>query len=259
MVDFSSLGSSDSILSTIIFLIFMIIVFIIFIRISTAFLSYLFSTNGHVKLISGIYTGDVKLSIPQDPSVEGAITVQRSDDKKGGIEFTWSVWLFIEKIDTRMYQNVFVKGTTDVTNGSLASVNCPGVYVTDTGDLCIAINTYTVVNELIYISDIPLGNWVQLVITCEDKTLNIYINGVLMQSKMLIGTIKQNYGDVNVALGGGFNGVLSDLWYWNKTLSILEIQRAFARGPNTYSANNNANNYKNKPKSNYLSLDYYIQ
>uniref|UniRef100_A0A6C0HRP0 LamG-like jellyroll fold domain-containing protein n=1 Tax=viral metagenome TaxID=1070528 RepID=A0A6C0HRP0_9ZZZZ len=255
-MDFSSLSSSDNILSIVIFLIFMIIVFIIFVRISTALLSYIFSLNGHVKLISGVYSGDKQLIIAQDPSIDGAITVQRSDDKKGGIEFTWSVWLFIDKIESKIYQNVFVKGTNDAANG-LSSVNCPGLYITDTGDLCLVINTYTVVNELIYIPDIPLGNWVQVVITCEDKTINVYINGVLLKSKLLIGTIKQNYGNVNVALNGGFSGVLSDLFYWNKTLSVLEIQNLFASGPNTRSSNN-VTDYKNKPKSNYLSLDYYI-
>ena len=257
-MDYSSLSSSDNVLSVAIFLIFMIIVFIIFIRISTAVLSYIFSLNGHVKLISGVCAGDVKLTIPQDPSIDGAITVQRSDDKSGGIEFTWSVWLFINKIEPdKIYQNVFVKGTADAANG-ITSVNCPGLYITDTGDLCLVLNTFTTINDIIYIPDIPLGNWVQVVFTCEDKTINVYINGVLLKSKLLMGTVNQNYGDVNIALNGGFNGVLSDLWYWNKTLSIFEIQNLFARGPNTYSSNSTANSYKNKPKSNYLSLDYYI-
>ena len=50
--------------------------------------------------------------IPQNPNVDGAKPVLRSNNQRGGLEFTWSVWLYI---DDMVYKNgqrkhIFHKG-----------------------------------------------------------------------------------------------------------------------------------------------------
>jgi hypothetical protein len=76
---------------------------------------------------------------------------------------------------------------------------------------------------------------------------------------MLLGVVNQNYGDVYVGSNNGFSGYISNLWYWNKSLSALEIQQLYSAGPNTRSADASMNDFKNIPKSNYLALSYYMQ
>lgn len=259
-LDFSSLASSNNIIAIIIFLIFMIILFIIFLRITTAILSYLFSLNGHVKLINGMISATSELVIQQDPSLPGSILVNRSTNKDG-IEFTWSVWCFIEKISPNaMYQNIFLKGTNVFdANTGFSSVNCPGLYISKSGELCVVINTFTEINKQITVPNIPISNWVQVIITCENNTINIYINGILIKSVILTGVVNQNYGDVTIGSNNGFSGFISNLWYWNKTLTVSEIQNLYARGPNTRSADSSMNDFKNLPRSNYLALSYYMQ
>ena len=259
-LDFSSLASSNNIISIIIFLIFMVVLFIVFLRISTAILSYLFSLNGHVKLLNGMVSSSSQLVIPQDPSVSNSILVNRSINKNGGIEFTWSLWCFIEQLSfTTLYKNIFVKGTNVFdTNTGLSNVNCPGVYISKTGELYIVVNTFAEIMKTITVPNIPLSNWVQIVITCENNTINIYINGILIKSIILMSVINQNYGDVIIGSNGGYDGLISNLWYWNRTLSVLEIQNLFTMGPNTRTVDN-MNDYKNKPGSNYLALSYYMQ
>ena len=198
----------------------MVVLFIVFLRISTAILSYLFSLNGHVKLLNGMVSSSSQLVIPQDPSVSNSILVNRSINKNGGIEFTWSLWCFIE--------------------------------------LYIVVNTFAEIMKTITVPNIPLSNWVQIVITCENNTINIYINGILIKSIILMSVINQNYGDVIIGSNGGYDGLISNLWYWNRTLSVLEIQNLFTMGPNTRTVDN-MNDYKNKPGSNYLALSYYMQ
>jgi len=259
-IDFSSLASSDNVISIIIFLIFMIVLFIVFLRVGTAFLSYLFSLNGHVKLINGLVTSNRQTVISQDPSMSGSVLVERSSNQKGGIEFTWSVWCFFDTVTTsQLYNNIFTKGTNDFDESGLARVNCPGLYITNRGEICVVINTFTEINKMITIPNIPLSNWVQIVITCQDKTFNIYLNGILIKSVLLLGVVNQNYGDVYIGSNNGFTGYISNLWYWNKTLSALEIQKLYSSGPITRSTDANMNDYKNIPKSNYLALSYYMQ
>jgi hypothetical protein len=55
------------------------------------------------------------------------------------------------------------------------------------------MNTFSVINEQIVIPDLPLNKWVNVIIRCENTTLDVYINGTITRSHMLHGVPKQNY------------------------------------------------------------------
>ena len=117
------------------------------------------------------------------------------------------------------------------------------------------MNTYNAINEEITIPDIPLNKWVNVIIRCKNTTLDVYVNGTIARSINLIGVPKQNYGDVYVAMNGGFNGYISDLWYFNYSLGTSAIQNILTKGPNTKMINDNgmtSNVY------NYLSLRWFF-
>jgi hypothetical protein len=90
---------------------------------------------------------------------------------------------------------------------------------------------------------------------CQNKTLDVYINGTIVRSVQLAGVPKQNYGDVFVAMNGGFSGYVSNLWYYNYGLGTAAIQNIVQNGPNTKMVGSNAMNMKNP---NYLSLRWYF-
>ena len=257
-----SILSSTNVLAVIAFFILVVVAFTIVLRLGVAFISYLFSTRNHAKLITGIVDGNVSRVFPQDPSLENSVTIERSNNAKGGIEFTWSVWLNIASVSKNgMYQNIFFKGNNNIdSNGGINTPNnAPGLYLAPgTNSLLFIMNTFEVINEEIIIPDIPMNKWINVVMTCQNKTINIYVNGVVSRSQTLIGVPKQNYGDVYVALGGGFDGYLSNLWYWSKSLSITDIQNLYTRGPNTKSFSTDLSSYKRKSSANYLSLQWYL-
>jgi Na+/proline symporter len=87
--------------------------------------------------------------------------------------------------------------------------------------------------------------------------LDVYINGVITKSTELIGVPKQNYGDVYVAMNGGFSGYISNLWYYNYALGTTAIQNIVQRGPNTKMADASATALAKKD-TNYLSLRWYF-
>jgi hypothetical protein len=121
------------------------------------------------------------------------------------------------------------------------------------------MNTNDVINEEIRIPDIPLNKWVNVIIKCVNTTLDVYINGVITKSTNLSGVPKQNYGNVYVAMNGGFNGYISNLWYFSKALNSVDIQRIAFRGPNTRANNSNTNFSGLKLRyPNYLSLRWYF-
>ena len=250
---------SDSLIAKFIFLILVVIVFVLFLRIGLFMLSWLVGPSGSPHLIDGMVDAKQQLVFPQDPEYNDAITIQRSVDERRGIEFTWSVWLYINDLQYNrgQYKHVFHKG-----NGSLESTglnfpnNAPGLYIApDTNSLVIMMNTFKVINEEIVVPNIPLNKWVNVIIRCQNTTLDVYINGTIVRSVQLTGVPKQNYGEVFVAQNGGFDGNISNLWYYNYALGTAEILGIANGGPNTKLINGSA--MITKP-SDYLSLRWYF-
>jgi hypothetical protein len=54
------------------------------------------------------------------------------------------------------------------------------------------MNTFNVINEEITIPDVPLNKWVNVIIRCQNTTLDVYINGTITRSVELTGVPKQN-------------------------------------------------------------------
>ena len=117
------------------------------------------------------------------------------------------------------------------------------------------MNTYNDINEEILIPDIPLNKWFNVIIRCQNTTLDIYVNGTIVRSLELSGVPKQNYGDVYVAMNGGFNGYISNLWYYNYALGTAAIQNLVHKGPNTKMVGTNGMNVKD---TSYLSLRWFL-
>jgi hypothetical protein len=259
--------NSNSLVAKVAFLFLVLFLFILFLRLGISILGYFLSPSSSPKLINGMVDAKQLIVIPQDPVAEGSITIERSVNKSNGIEFTWSVWIFIDDLtyNSGRYKCVFYKGNDYAKNdkqdeqeaqGLNFPNNAPGLYIApNTNDLIIMMNTFNVINEEIIINDIPLNKWVNVIIRCQNNTLDVYINGTIVKSHNLHGVPKQNYGDVYVAPNGGFSGYISNLWYYNYALSSGHITNLSKNGPNTSMKGSNGLSYK---KADYLSLRWFF-
>jgi hypothetical protein len=117
------------------------------------------------------------------------------------------------------------------------------------------MNTFDVVKEEVTIPNIPLNKWINVIIKCKNTMLDVYINGTVTKSLKLAGVPKQNYGNVYIAMNGGFSGYISNLYYFDYALGIGEIRGIIKAGPNTKMNGNSAMNMKNPD---YLSLKWYF-
>lgn len=259
--------NSNSIVAQIAFLLLVLFVFVLLLRIGISLLGYFLSSTSSPKLINGMVDAKQLLVIPQDPSAEGSITIDRSVNANEGIEFTWSVWIFIDDLtyNSGRYRCVFYKGNDFAKNpengdketqGLNFPNNAPGLYISpNTNSLVVLMNTFNVINEEIRINDIPLNKWVNVILRCQNNTLDVYINGTIVKSHHLHGVPKQNYGDVYVAPNGGFSGYISNLWYYNYALGTSEIASIANKGANTYMRGSNSLNIR---RPNYLSLRWFF-
>ena len=257
--DLMTFLDSNSLVAKFAFLLLVIFVFIILLQVTLIFMGWLLSPSYSPRLINGMVPANQMMIIPQDPSTNGSKTIYRSVNAPDGLEFTWSIWLFINDLgnDNPRYKHIFHRGNDEIAqNGLNFPNNSPGLYLSpNTNELTLIMNTFNVINEEVIIDDIPINKWVNVIIRCSNVDLDVYINGTITKSVKLTGVPKQNYGDVFVGMNGGFNGYISNLWYYNYALGTAEIQRLVRSGPNTNMVGSSSMNMKNPD---YLSLRWYF-
>jgi hypothetical protein len=250
---------SNSLVAKFAFLILVIFAFVILLRVGISAISYFLTPTSSPHLIDGMVDAKQLIVFPQDPSNNGAVTIYRSVNSSGGIEFTWSTWIFINNMQylEGQYRHIFSKGNSNLeTNGLVFPNNAPGLYLTPyKNNLVVMMNTYNVINEEVIVPDVPLNKWFNIIIRCKNTTLDIYANGTIVRSITLMGVPKQNYGDVFVGLNGGFDGNVSNLWYYDYALGTAEIQRIINGGPNTTMIGSSGMSDK---LTNYLSLRWFF-
>lgn len=252
---------SNSLIAKIAFLLLIIFLFVIFLNLGISLISWFYSSVNSPHLINGAVSAKQLLVFPQDPSsnTNNSKLIIRSDNENDGIEFTWSVWIFIDDLQylQGQYKHIFSKGNSNInSNGLVFPNNSPGLYIApNTNSLFVVLNTFNVINEQIEIPDIPLNKWVNIILRCKNTDLDIFINGNITRSVKLPGIPKQNYGDVFQGLNGGFSGFVSDLWYYDYALRTTEIQKLIIKGPNKKLTGTNGMNNTN---NDYLSLRWYF-
>ena len=241
-----------------------LIVFTICMMIGVNLLGYILSPSSNPYLVSGLVPGNIPLIIQQDPSIKGSIPIERANNETYGLEFSWSVWLNITDLGkTGEYQHIFHKGDNHIqTEGDNIGMNfpnnAPGLYLSPTtNELIVVMNTFTTINEEIKIPNIPMNKWMHLVIRIENNNVDTYVNGTLAKRHVLASVPKQNYGNVNVGLNGGFQGYLSDLRYFSHALQPGEIVSIVDSGPNLKVNKQTTSGLLSNPP--YLSLQWYTQ
>jgi hypothetical protein len=260
---------SNSLVAKVAFLLLVLFGFIILLRVGIAILGYFYGPTGSPKLINGLVDAKQLMVIPQDPNSSGAKTITRSENASDGIEFTWSTWIYIDDLtyNSGKYKCVFYKGNDfasekDGPVGLNFPNNAPGLYIApNTNALVIFMNTYNVINEEITIPNIPLNKWINVIIRCQNTTMDVYVNGTITKSHQLHGVPKQNYGNVYVAMNGGFSGYISNLWYYNYALGSNEITKLVTAGPSTKMISSGVGSATDSISAltpNYLSLRWFF-
>jgi hypothetical protein len=116
-----------------------------------------------------------------------------------------------------------------------------------------SVNENTPSTEIIDVPNIPLKKWFHLAIRCQNKYIDVYINGLVVKRTNLVNVPLQNYDNIQVCGNGGYNGKLSNLIYHSRALNIVDINGTVSSGPNTKNADPGLGQYG----TNYLSTLWY--
>lgn len=135
---------SNGMIAKFVFLIMVLLAFLAFLYLGIQLIAYFTQPSGSPYLVYGLLPGTTGVTITQDPNKTGSVTLLRSNNAATGIEFSWSVWLFIDalKADNAMgtggnlgtlHHTIFVKGEGKPSKSYPVGIyqpnNGPGVYV----------------------------------------------------------------------------------------------------------------------------------
>ena len=113
-----------------------------------------------------------------------------------------------------------------------------GVFVK--GDTFPSMNP-AVNKEMIYnrtetsnVQNVPMGRWFHLGIVVNTQSTDIYVDGEIVESHPLASSAKQNNGQLYITQHGGYSGLITQLRYYDTSLSHGRIAEIYSWGPNPW-------------------------
>jgi hypothetical protein len=205
-------------------------------------------------IIKGTKDAKKQLILEQDPNKKKSLTLYRSKNEIGGVEFTYMLWYYVDdwSYNHGKFKHMFHKGSY-----SGKYLMSPGVFLDKIdNNLIVVMNTYNTnssqapadsrgIYEVTKIKGIPINKWVHLVICTNQTSMDIYINGHLKLSHQFKNIPRQNYGNLYIngpynlygwdktekSPSPGFSGFLSNFRYFNYYISQTEIYNHLKKGP----------------------------
>ena len=276
---------SNTLIAKTAFLLFVLLIFCLLFYVFSRALIYFMTPSESPYVIKGMKDATQPLTIAQTPGDKSSVPIFRSRNEVEGIEFTYSVWLYVNDMQFEEdfgFKHVFHKGNTQAsdTPGIYGPNNCPGVYLykgkkniadnlLDKFPLLGVLIRLNVFNDNdntasspykyyddVYVDGLPIKKWVNLIVRVTNQNMvDVYVNGTLTKSHKLSNIIKQNYDNLYVSMNGGFPGSLSNLKYYNYAIGTFEINRIKNAGPDLTIAGSSSLQDK---KADYLSQDWYF-
>jgi hypothetical protein len=237
--DYTTMSSefleSNSYIARFAFILLVVFAFFVLLKLATAVIKYFIGrSSGQVKIIDGMIDATKSQIIEQ--GIGSTKNIPRSKNQSSGIEFTWAVSLYIEdQPDSSTYSHIFSKGSTPTYTASHTGITTinqgPGLYLHN-NSLIINMDMINTSIVIIEVPGVPHKKWLNVIIRCKNKIMDVYLNGQVAVSKQLDGIPKQNYGNVYVCNDGGFKGSLSNLVYYDHALTINGIQSLMTNSVN---------------------------
>lgn len=151
-------------------------------------------------------------SIPGDVKQSFTSFLPRSYNEKEGLTYSYTAWILVKDFTSGYGERRRI----------FSKENSPGVYIDSTSNsLIVAVDTYGS-TETILITNVPAMKWMHFAMVVDQHSVDIYINGILKKHHTL-GQLPQ-LNDAAVTVGSNWDGVLSRLTYYSRSLNYIEIK-----------------------------------
>lgn len=141
------------------------------------------------------------------------IATPLSFNQPEGLTYSYTAWVLVKD---------FGKGY-GTRRTIFSKDDAPGLYIDSTSNsLVVSILTFGT-TETILIPNVPAMKWLHIGIVVDQQAVDVFINGTLRQHHTLGQLPKQTLGATTI--GGGWDGVVSDITYYPRALKHSEIKK----------------------------------
>ena len=156
-------------------------------------------------------------------------------ESSNGLNFSYSVWIYVADWNYKFnqFKNIFVRKLKKGGSNNVIKDMQPGLWLyPKTNNLYARMSTFADPSEGCDVKNIPLQKWVNIIYVLNNRTVDIYIDGKLERSCVLIGipNINKN-ARVYVGDDGGFYGQISKFQYYSHSLDPSEVVEIYEDGP----------------------------
>jgi len=226
-----------------------IILYLISIATVSFIIYYIFYTISSKKKIKNSWDIYKNTKSAADQEIISGKNIKRSIDGRYGIEFAYSMWIYIDGWNSDNCGNkCTVNGGYHILNKGDRNFTLRGPEFRlangDNNDVKFVvkmdyISTSSTSSDRIQVDDVEIGNipikkWFHVTVVCINNYIDIYINSFLKKRQKLNGIPYQNYGDFYINSDGGFNGYLSKIKYMNYAPQIWEVEQLYNNKPSEY-------------------------
>ena len=163
---------------------------------------------------------------------------------KGAANYSYSIWFYVNDwgVDLAKTKPLLIRGKGGVHNPSITLApyeNNINIMITTYPTKGGSDNSSHSAANLssthpCTVRNFPLQKWVNLIVSLNGRTLDVYIDGKLVRTCILPGVAKVDpNANINITPGGGFNGYTSNLQYFAYPLNPQEAYNIYKEGPGT--------------------------
>lgn len=164
------------------------------------------------------------------------------------VDFTFSIWVYV---DNWQYQYGKPKVIFRRSNSKSGTI-CPSLSLApSTNDLDISLSTLSDSSsgavDSWSIQNIPIQKWCNIILATNNRTVDTYIDGKLVNTHLLTGVpnIDKN-ANIELTPEKGFSGATSKFNYFSRTISPREAYEIYKAGPGGNALSDLFNKYKLK-------------
>lgn len=167
------------------------------------------------------------------PAIDGKaqfdsnVNIPTSINQNEGLTFSYAAWIKVDDFSYRYGQEkvIFIKGPT------VLSSMCPGVFLDgNTNSLLVKVDTFGS-REIVVVSNLSAKKWFHLAVAVDQDSIDVYINGIIHTHHSIPQLPRQNPSGVHVGVGGGFDGKISMLNYYNYFLKDSDVKAIMGSPP----------------------------
>lgn len=197
---------------------------IVVVTLAVMFLLYKYSSSVG---LSSNSSNLISSAIDGKKQFDSTTTIPTSINQNEGLTFSYAAWIKIDDFSYRYGQEkvIFNKGPTDL------SSMCPGVFLdANTNSMLVKVDTFGS-REVVVVSNLSAKKWIHLAIAVDQDSIDVYINGVLYTHHSIPQLPRQNPSTVHVGIGGGFDGKITSLNYYNYFLKPSDVSSIMGSPP----------------------------